>query len=229
MYWIYFIVVTVPEVINGNGSFLFEDDRESLLIFFVGAIGLFIYLWKENQLQFYVREKTRIQKETFRVSRDLADSYSYIAEINRKMDILKNIALGLPETSAVTPERMEELYADILEALALLGKTKSFFLCIVDVRIGKILKMLDMRGQNCPDIDFSALAKRGENVIREGDYIIVRSPRRTRGCLAFILFRKKNGIIEDAEIFKALASQALFLYSREVEEKEKHKNKNDSV
>lgn len=223
MYWIYLalfiLVVVLPKVINGDRLFLQEDDQESILIFFVGAVGLLLYLWKENQLRFHLREKVKIQKEASRVSRDLADSYSYIAEINRKMDILKNIALGLPETSAVTPERMKEVYESILEALSLLGKTDAYFLCIADIRSGVVEKKLDTKGKRCPVLDFASLSKRSETLIREGEYVIIRSPRRLKGCFAFIILRKKNGDLEDPEIFKALAAQALFLYSIEREQK----------
>ncbi len=222
MYWIYLtlfvFIVLVPKVINGDRLFLAEDDQESLLIFFVGAIGLLIYLWKENQLRFQLSEKVKLQKETSRVSRDLADSYSYIAEINRKMEIVKNIALGLPETAAITPERLKEVYESIMEALGLLGKTDVFFLCVVDLRSGVIKKKFDVRGKRCPVLNYQELAKRTETVIREGDYCIIRSPRRVKGSLAFVVLRKKTGTVEDPEIFKALAAQALFLFSTEQEQ-----------
>lgn len=225
MYWLYLslfiLIVIVPKIINGDRLFLLEDDQESILIFFVGAIGLLIYLWKENQLRFHLREKVKIQKEVSRVSRDLADSYSYIAEINRKMEIVKNIALGLPETGSVTPDRLKEVYESIMEALALLGKTDVFFLCIVDVRSGDVEKKFDARGKRCPVLKYQELAKRSEAVIREGDYVIIRSPRRIKGCLAFVVLRKKNGVVEDPEIFKALAAQALFLHSIEREQVKK--------
>lgn len=222
MYWIYLalfvLIVLIPKIINGDRLFLVEDDQESLLIFFVGAIGLLIYLWKENQLRFQLREKVKLQKETSRVSRDLADSYSYIAEINRKMEIVKNIALGLPETAAITPDRIKEVYESIMEALALLGKTDVFFLCVVDIRSGVVEKKFDVRGKRCPVLKYQELAKRTETVIREGDYCIIRSPRRVKGRLAFVVLRKKTGIVEDPEIFKALAAQALFLFSAEQEQ-----------
>ncbi len=222
MYWIYLllfvVIVIVPKIVNGDRLFLREDDQESLLIFFVGAIGLLIYLWKENQLRFHLREKVKIQKEATRVSRDLADSYSYIAEINRKMDILKNIALGLPETTAITPERMKEVYASILEALSLLGKTDSYFLRIIDIRTGNVEKRLDAKGKRCPSLDYVELSRRSETILREGDYVVIRSPRRIKGCFAFVILRKRNGDLEDPEIFKALATQSLFLYSIEREQ-----------
>ncbi len=227
MYWIYLslfvLIVIIPKLISGDRLFLLEDDQESLLIFFVGAIGLLLYLWKENQFRFLLREKVKIQKEASRVSKDLADSYSYIAEINRKMEIVKNIALGLPETASVTPERLKEVYESIMEAVALLGKTDAFFLCIVDVRSGDVEKKFDVRGKRCPVLKYRELAKRSETVMREGEYVVIRSSRRMRGCLAFITLRKKNGVVEDPEIFKALASQALFLYSIEQEQSEAKK------
>ncbi len=224
MYWIYLflfvIIVLVPKIITGDRLFLREEDQESLLIFFIGSIGLLIFLWKENQLRFQVREKVKIQKEASRVSKDLAESYSYIAEINRKMDILKNIALGLPETASITPERMKEIYESIMEALLLLGKTDAFFLCVVDIRSGDVEKKFDAHGKKCPVLDYRELAKRSETVMREGEYVIIRSPRKIKGCLAFIALRKKNGVLDDPEIFKALAAQALFLYSVEREQAE---------
>lgn len=222
MYWIYLslfiLIVVLPKVVNGDRLFLREDDQESILIFFIGAVGLLLYLWKENQLRFHVREKLKIQKEATRVSRDLADSYSYIAEINRKMDILKNIALGLPETTAVTPERMQEVYESIMEAVSLLGKTDTFSLSIVETRSGRVEKCLDMGGKKCPALDYGSIGKRSELMIRQGEYIVIRSPRRLKGRLAFIILKKKNGMLEDPEIFKALAAQALFLHSIEREQ-----------
>ena len=222
MDWIYLalfvLVVLLPKIINGDQFFLREDDQESILIFVVGTAGLCLFLWKERQLRFHLREKVKIQKEASRVSRDLADSYSYIAEINRKMDILKNIALDLPETGSVTPERMKEVYESITEALSLLGKTDSFCLSIVDLRSGKVEKKLEGSGESCPVPDFRALSKRSESVIKEGEYIIIKSPKRVKGHLAFVVLRKKNGDLEDPEIFKALAAQALFLDSIEREQ-----------
>lgn len=227
MYWIYLslfvLIVIIPKIVSGDRLFLVEDDQESLLIFFVGAIGLFIYLWKENQLRFQLREKVKLQKEASRVSRDLADSYSYIAEINRKMEIVKNIALGLPETAAITPERLKEVYESIMEALSLLGKTDVFFLCIIDVRSGNIEKKFDAHGKKCPLLKYQELSKRSETVIREGEYVIIRSPRKVKGCLAFVVLRKKGGSVEDPEIFKALAAQALFLHSIEQEQEQAKK------
>ncbi len=234
MYWIYLalfvFIVLIPKIVNGDRLFFSEDDQESLLIFFVGAIGLLLYLWKENQLRFQLREKVKLQKETSRVSRDLADSYSYIAEINRKMEIVKNIALGLPETASITPDRLKEVYESIMEALAILGKTNIFFLCIVDVRSGAIEKKLDICGKRCPILKFQELAKRPETVMREGEYCVIRSPRRVKGRLAFVILRKRNGEVEDPEIFKAIAAQALFLFSIEQEqltEKQDEKGRRD--
>lgn len=226
------LIVIIPKVISGDRLFLLEDDQESLLIFFVGAIGLLLYLWKENQLRFHLREKIKIQKEASRVSRDLADSYSYIAEINRKMDILKNVARGLPETASITPERMKEVYESIMEALSILGKTEIFFLCVVDMRTGEIKKKMDVRGKRFPVLDFVEISKHTELIIRSGEYVIIRSPRRIKGCLSFVILRKKNGEVEDPEIFKALAAQTLFLYSIErdqAEAKNKEKNEEKSI
>lgn len=221
MYWIYLAlfvaIVLVPEVISGDRFFLREDDQESLLIFFVGATGLLLYLWKENQLRFHMRERTRLQKETTRISRDLADSYSYIAEINRKMEILKNIALGLPETASFTPEKIREVYESILSALSVLGKTETYFLVIVEARSGTVEKSFSSGKKEQPSIGYASLLRRSELIVREGDYVVIRSPRRVKGRAAFVLLRKRNDDIEDPEIFKALAAQALFLATLERE------------
>ena len=69
-----------------------------------------------------------------------------------------------------------------------------------------------MRGKRCPVLKYQELAKRTETVIREGDYCIIRSPRRVKGCLAFVVLRKQ--VSWKIRNFKALAAQASSSFRR---------------
>src|SRR3989344_5027965 len=100
MYWIYLsifvAVVFMPMLVQGGLFFLAEDTVEALIIFCLGALGFLIYLAKDKALIRLIREKILLQKQTNIITRDLSDSYSYIGELNRKFDIVKNLAFHLP-------------------------------------------------------------------------------------------------------------------------------------
>jgi hypothetical protein len=46
----------------------------------------------------------------------------------------------------------------------------------------------------------------------EHDAVIVRSPRQAKNMVVYIIFPKVANRIDDAEVFKILASQALLLF-----------------
>lgn len=217
MYWIYLIIflaaVAVPQLIQGDVSWLDQEELETMSIFLLGSTGFFLYLWKEKQMRQHISDKLRLQKETTKISRDLMDSYSYIGEINRKLDILKNIALGLPETGAFTPEKQKEVYDSIIEAVSVLTKSEEFILRFVDCQSGKIEKEMRMGKPKFDHRDCHLLAKDDREVYSFEDCFVVRAPRLVGTHGAFIILDSKASALEDPGLLKALASQALFLFT----------------
>lgn len=219
MYWIYLIIfilmVLVPEIVNQGYFFLNEERSEELSILFLGMIGVLFFLWKEQQLKLNMKEKIKIQKEFSRVSKDLKDSYSYIGETNRKLDILKNISLNLSESSSALPSQKIDDYKTIIEAIKVLGKTKKFNIRLVDAESNNTKKELRGDLKTIFKLKNSALKLMGDdNFFQNDDYFIFRSPQEIDNVRAYIIIQKEqNSYIEDPELMKTLATQALFLYA----------------
>lgn len=223
MYWIYLTIfvlaVLTPEMIDESGSILFfgAEDFESLVIFFLGTFGFILYLVKEKALLQALKDRLHLQKQANIITRDLSDSYSYIGEMNRKFDIVKELIFRLPKDTAEAlgnnEKRQAGIYRSVIEAVHLLSKARSVSLCFVNLKTNIMEKTVgeEHNGSISP---FSASDLTGSKKLfcEDRDCVIVRSPRQAYGVTAFIIFRKATNHTEDVEIFKILASEALFLY-----------------
>lgn len=219
MYWIYIIIfilaVLTPEIITHDVGSIGQKRVEELIIFGLGVISFLVLSLRERQLFKSRDEKTEIQKEANKIFRDLKDSYSYIGEINRKLDILKNIALGLPEDSSLTPSKEKEIYDSIVEAIRMLGKTSDFSIRFINALSNNIEKEIKGKKNFYADIKNSLLTNNKISCAEEIDkYTFICSPRNIDNIRAWIIIaKKKSQILENIEILKALASQALFLFA----------------
>lgn len=224
MYWIYLIIFTLivvtPDLIRQGISFgeslILEEERaEEVLIFFLGASGFIIYLWKEKQLSFQLKEKSKIQKEVTLISKNLTDSYSYIGEINRKVDILKSIALGLTENPVMTAEKERETYRSILHAVYIFSKSERSSIDFINKKTWKIIKSIKTgKGVQCNIKDLDTF-KEIKDFIETNKNFYIKSHKSINGIIACITIVKRNPQqkLEDPELIKALASQALFLFT----------------
>jgi hypothetical protein len=219
MYWIYIIIfilaVLTPEIVNRDVGLIGQERIEGLIIFILGIVSFLVLSLKERQLSKSRNEKAEIQSEANKIFKDLKDSYSYIGEINRKLDILKNIALGLPENSSLTPSKEKEIYDSIIEAVRALGKTSDFSIRFINIKSNNIEKEIKGRINFYAKIKNSAFASNEITCVSEMDrYTLICSPRSIDNTNAWIIIaKKKNQISENIEILKALASQSLFLFA----------------
>lgn len=217
MYWIYFsiflIVVLVPSIIS-NGFWVFpEEQMEQLAILLLGFLGFLLFIAQRKKVLQHVKEKANFVRETNRMTKDLTSSYSYIGEINRKLDILKNIALGLPEAASFTPQKEKELYALIMDAVRVLGKSQAFAIRFIRIPDGRIMKELCSK----KNIQLEAIGKeclQSKHIVDRNDSIIITSHRAIENIIACILIskQKKTHAREDLELIEAIASQALFVF-----------------
>ena len=220
VYWIYLIlfvlIVFAPEYVR-HGYVLFgEEDVESILIFFLALVGFLLYLGKERTLMKVRREQRLAKREKSIISQDLEHSYSYIGELNRKFEILMRSVGALPGTLAVfgRSERDDDLYRPILDAVKILSKTDSvalYFAHMGDRRIeqtcigGKKRAFSSVSGE-------SLLREKTRRFWLEDDFYRAASPQVVDHFRCFVVFPKKANDIDDHEIFKILASEALFLF-----------------
>ncbi len=224
MYWLYFIIfvaiVFVPDLINQDLGFLQEEKVEEVLIFLLGAIGFALFMIQEKRILEYLREKAKFLREANRMTKDLTHSYSYIGEINRKLDILKNIALGLPDAASFAPAKEKEVYDSISEAIRILTKSEAFAVRFVYEKNNKILK--EIKGGRGVSHNKTNILQNQKKHIFETDELLVVKSRRTIDdvfvCIC-IIKKKKNHTNEDLDLLEVVASQALFIYAFNQERK----------
>jgi len=218
MYWIYLalfiLAVLTPEIIARGTLFLREEDVESLLILCFGLLGFALYLAKEKAFLRVFQEKLHLQRRTHLITRDLSDSYSYIGGMNRKFDIVKELIFHLPQDMAeVFAKREPETYQPIIQTVKLLAKATAVSLRFVNMRTKDIEKAVE----NDPEGIFSAfdaktLLASKKTFWEEKGCVVVRSPRQAKNMTVYIIFPKATNRIDDIEVFKILASQALLLF-----------------
>jgi hypothetical protein len=222
MYWAYLILfvamIVTPELVRDGILFFSEDDFESLIIFCCGMVGLLLYLGKESAFLRAVREKLSLQQETNQIRKDLSQSYSYIGEMNRRIDIVKNMVVSLPQAKmAVFAKSGQDLYEPIIDATALLAQSDCVALYFVSIMDGNIVEQYAVGdGEHLPVLQTLAgrhLLETKKYIWEEGKLTFVRSPEDALGVAAFIVFHQVKNRLEEMSIFQILAAQALFVFA----------------
>jgi hypothetical protein len=217
MYWIYLVLFTlivfVPSTIR-HGFFVFNvEQTQEFSILILGSLGFITFLIQEKRLKKNMAEKSAFQRKVNSMTKDLTHSYSYIGEVNRKLDILENITLGYPESFDLTAKRQKKIYDSTMEAIWLFGKSDEFVLRFFNLANNEVLK--EIKSQPNVSISFSSKIFDSEiQSFESNEFVAVISPKTLEGVSAYIIIRKKSPTqkIDDLEMLKMLASQALFLF-----------------
>lgn len=233
MYWIFsilfLIAVMVPDIIRGQIYFLREERAEEFMIFILGAIAFLTFLQNERRLAVQKKEKENAQKKINQTVKDLVDSYSYIGEVNRKMDILMEIALGLTDRSLLDQKKERELYDSIISAANFLLKADSTALRFINQETKKTEREFRLPENANINISNRELNDMSENinVKKQKDCLIISSPQRINQAKSYLVINNYDEQEEknpkNIEILKLFASQAIFLYAY----MEKENNAND--
>ena len=217
MYWVYLIIFTfivyVPTAVNRGWGILNTTQMQEFTILILGSIGFIIFLIMEKRMNKNMEEKSRFQKQVSRMTKDLTQSYSYIGEINRKLDILEHIAIGYPESSNSTTEKQTEIYDSIMGAIQLFGKSDEFALRFIQKPNYEVIN--EIKSFSDLVLNFSMKSyKENKSYSETDEYIIVTSPKMIDSIFSCIVIKKNNAAkqIEDPEMMKTLAAQALFLF-----------------
>jgi hypothetical protein len=220
MYWIYFILfvlaVFTPEIIRRDIGFIGEERAEQLAILFIGSLGFLIYLSKEKQLYRKTLEKLKIQKEATLISKHLTDSYSYIGEMNRKIDILKNITQGLSEgVNGMSPQKKQEVYKEILHAILLFSKAERAAIAFFDSKKREIIKEIKNSPKMKCFLNNSEILGRKSGLTETKNNFFIKTSKNINGVFACLVIAKKSSQhkLDDPELMEVLMSQALLLFS----------------
>lgn len=224
MYWIYLamfiFIVFVPDIVPENKTifFLREEQAEELLIFLLGFIAFLIFRFKENQSRKHLKEKNSIRKEAIQISKNLTDTYSYIGETNRKLEIIKNISTKLLDVSKLDDKKEKKIFGDILESIFILGKSKKFSIRFINLEDKKTQKEIKSRKGLLLKISNDEIVegtyKKNLGFIEKKYHFIVISPKEIDNTISAIIISKNNQQqkLEDPEIIKSLAAFSLFLH-----------------
>lgn len=223
MEWYYLIIfilaVMVPRLVTEDIFGLSPEMVEEIIIFILGLIGFAFFLTKRYQLRINIIEKEKEHRKLQQTAKDLVESYSYIGEINRKMDLLMQIGIGLTNHGNIEKHKENEIYKSILEASNFLLKAETSLLMFVDTRENRIKKELCLDNK-CGCFNRSPeFLKMEKNVFikKEGEYMIATSQKEMGGVRAYLIAKSFDQFQandnNNQEILKYMASQALFLYS----------------
>ncbi|MCX6761870.1 MAG: hypothetical protein NTY33_03480 [Candidatus Moranbacteria bacterium] len=209
----------IPDIIRGDVYFLAEERAEEVAIFILGSIAFLTFIQNERRMAIQKKEKERTQKKMDQAVKDLVDSYSYIGEVNRKMDILMEVALGLADHSILDRKKEKETYDSIINAANFLLKAESTTIRFINLKTNKTEKEIWLSKETGLVMSNEALTDMGENINikKQNDALIVSSPQRIRDVKSYLVIKgydeNEEGKPKNMEILKLFASQAIFLYS----------------
>lgn len=223
MYWVYLLIfilaVLTPDIIQRDFYGVDQERVEEAMIFLLGLTGVSFFIIKEYQLLIQKKEQEKNLKRLDQTVKDLAESYSYIGEVNRKMDILMQVSLGISDRASLNKKQEKEIYYSILNASNFLMKGDCAFLRFVNIENNKLEKEVKM-SEGCPSsVKNSELTemKEGINIKKDGKFLIIASHQKIRNIKSFLIIygysEQEEKSPNNVEILKVLASQALFLYS----------------
>lgn len=218
VYWIYLIIfvvmVFVPEIVRENFFGFEQKTVQELAIFFLGGLGFAFYLIKEKQLAKNQEEKARAQREASRMSKDLTSSYSFIGEINRKLEIFKNISLGLPIWSGFSLSREKKMFEYIMASIKILTKSDEY--CLTFVNKDSCEELLEIKSKKTTKFGLTKkhCLEQRKKYFETDHFIVALSPEDIAGVICIVTIKKKvpAHTYDDPDILKAIASQSLFLY-----------------
>lgn len=221
MYRIFFILFLLAALTPGavdRGVFgISEEGVETLSVFCLGGIGFLLFFLKEKAMLRHLREKLLLQREKSDITKDLSESYSYIGEANRKLELVRGFILSIPEADRLFRRGgKERIYRHFLKTVLLSCRTSSFSLRIVDVRRGIIEKEIRSgKHRAFPSFDAQRLLGLDRSVHEVDGCMIIRSPKQMGPYAAFLLFPKVMNGGEDETMLSTIATEGLILYSLE--------------
>jgi len=188
--------------------------KESIVIFFLQTIGLLLFLLSEKKSKSNFFKRLKMQKEVGQYSRDLANTYTYIGEINRRLDILKEIFLAKP---IHTKKHLTnaDVFRPILDAAKLFGKSKFCLIRFVDTKSYTTIGEIKSEKKRIPFKLTNEYLKENKNIIKTDKYFIFNSQDDINNIACSIIIDKSNNKndIEDPDIFRILAGRALCLFT----------------
>lgn len=202
MYWIYLIIfivaVFVPEIVSRGVSGLSQMAVQELALLFLGLINFGIFLIFEKRMLRLKQEKIIASRDVNRLTKDLTNSYSYIGETNRKLEILKSIMLSLPPCEKMTADKERETLHLIVQSAHILTKSSKIILRINKEQVGIIKEI-----KSDADLVWTWKLDREKFWAEQGCFI------ENEDCFMFVSQKYPGGIKSSLIIMKDVAHRTI--------------------
>ena len=211
---LFIAIVFVPSYVTSGVFSLSVAQTQEYAILLIGVLAQILFHFQNKNLQKTKLEKMALEQKVSRTSRDLLNSYSYIGEINRKVDILKQMVFDGPLARRKARGNEDAMYNSIIEAIHAFTKSSSVALRIVDAK-GNVLR--EIKNKDVISFYVPRESYRGKfgSYIENDEVYIICSRLNEEKLAACVVVPKRSGKIrkgEDIEILKALASHTLLLH-----------------
>lgn len=219
MRWIYLILfalatVTPSFIVQRDYLWIGEENLEDLVIFLLGAIGFSLFYFRERLLRTHLDKNKKYQREAVDASRDLVQSYSYIGEVNRQLEMLKEIMLNIPTKQKITSKEREKAFAVMLEAIVMFARTENASIYFVNTSTKRIDEIKTIGRKKQTSVSIEEILKQRESIVEYGGAAILQITQEEDGYRAFLCVKKKHRMTENISFLKAILAQALLLFVR---------------
>ncbi|MEI8103790.1 MAG: hypothetical protein WCG84_02735 [Candidatus Moraniibacteriota bacterium] len=219
MQWMYLIlfalaIMTPSVIVQRDYLWIGQESLEGLIIFLLGVIGFSFFYFQERSLRKHLDEKKKYQREAVDASRDLVQSYSYIGEVNRQLEMLKEITLSMPTKQKITNKEREKAFSVMLEAIVMFARTENASICFANMLTKQIEEVKTIGKKKQALVSVEEVLEQKESLAEYGDVAILQLTQEEDGYRVFLCVEKKNGMAENVSFLKAILAQALALFVR---------------
>lgn len=229
VYWVFVILyvalILTPVFVHDGGVRIAPTETGSVisLSFLFATAMLLLFWWKYSAASKCKRENLALKKEALSTQKDIATTYSYIGQINRKLEILRSILLGLPQ-SAQSSKKQE--YHSILDAIRMFSHCQRFVVGFYEYREGKVLREIKSTSDYEPPVNAKVCVKNPASSQSFDTYSFIKTKQRIYHVGAYAILEKSTLKTQDVDLIHSLLAQALFffIYSRgKTELRKKHR------
>lgn len=209
------LIVATPAIVS-NGLVQIPASREvieMLLLLFFSTSALTIHYLRERKLHKFLKQCKSCKRQLRDLSKDLSSSYTYIGEINRKIDILMELASRLPNDSILQTKEIQDIEHSIFKAIESFSDSKYFCVGLYDYLERKSVTILQSDENEifrCPPVSFFE----NEELLstHEDDLYFIKTTRTDSAHLvAFSVIRKSSIRSINIELIKTALQKFLFL------------------
>ena len=226
VYLLFFVLAVMSPSMVTRGYFGFsEENVEEVLIFLFGLAGLATFMAYNRIVEHRIRERDVAMVDAERAKKELIDSYRYIGQVNRQIEMLKSLSNQTSMTLVHAESYRKDLLQSIVSNAAAVCGSRRALLRFVDlaklrtdsetyhaISAKEALKISNKELRSLHESNLShAFIKTDEGKT----VLAVASDRKQSAVRAFLVFSVEDAPISDVEVslLKVFANQAELVFS----------------